>query len=104
MASSDGESLDMVWARIFVPVLVYLGEGIATLGEGAAFPLFGSSNEVCSATRGCFNTVREPSRSRRTPSSSFQQSFGLVTFSQETVVSKFDSLQSKWLAPAFGID
>lgn len=99
-----GESGHGLVVRIFVPVLVCLGEGIAALGEGAAFSLLGSSSELFSATWGCFSAVREPSRSRSTPSSFFQQSFGLVTFSQETVVSKFNSLQSKWLSPVFGID
>lgn len=89
---------------IFVPILVFPGEEIATLGEGAAFPLLGSPNELYCATRGCFDVVGEPSRSRSTPSLFFQESFELVTFSQETVVSKFNSLRSKWLSPAFGID
>lgn len=91
-----GESEHGLVARIFVPVLVYLGEGIAALEEGTEFPLLGS-NELSCATWGCFNAVREPSRSRSTPSSFLQQS-------QETVVSKFNSLQSKWLSPAFGTD
>lgn len=73
-------------------------------GRGAAFPLLGSPNELYCATRGCFDVVGEPSRSRSTPSLFFQESFELVTFSQETVVSKFNSLRSKWLSPAFGID
>lgn len=55
-----GESGHGLVARIFAPVLVYPGEGIATLGEGAEFPLLGSSSELPHATWGCFNTSREP--------------------------------------------
>lgn len=50
MACTDGESGHGLVARIFVPVLEYPGEGIATLGEGAEFPLLGSSNELSRAT------------------------------------------------------